>query len=89
MTKPRNYQSPGKTESKGEKANAAGRKHDGATCGDERASEHDKLQCFLSQGGVQGLFPAVVVDGPGDLRFVAGGQRAGPDIAVAFVMRYV
>jgi hypothetical protein len=63
----------GKTKSEGEKANAAGRKHDGATCGDERASEHDKLQRLLFQGGVEGLFPAVVVDGPGNLGFMTGG----------------
>jgi hypothetical protein len=63
----------GKTKSEGEKANTAGKKHDGATCDDERAPEHDKLQCFLSQGGVEGLFPAGVIDGPGNLCFVAGG----------------
>jgi hypothetical protein len=38
---------------------------------------------------IESLFPAGVVDGPEDLRFVSSGETGGPDIAVAFVIRDV
>src|SRR5580693_2700760 len=40
----------------------------------------------LTQCGVESLFPAGVIDGPEDLCFVAGGERRGPGLAVAFVI---
>ena len=43
----------------------------------------------LSQRGEKSLFPARIVDGPEDLRFVSVGELCGPDIAIAFVMRDV
>src|ERR1700722_3439719 len=43
----------------------------------------------LTQRGVESFFPADVVDGPDDLRFVPCGKTSCPHITVAFVIRDV
>ena len=54
-----------------------------------KASPREGMSHWFTEGVVERIFPARVVDGPVDLALMLGGEVVGPHFAIAFVVDHV